>query len=137
MFKSCGNIIFWQKLCSLSQAMPSGVSFRRGMVFREISHMVHLIHPLTHFGFGAGIWTRVLKGTECAGSLADGCSMLPSEGHPTHTPPTNVSRPLFSKCNGPTMLFPLKASGYSAAHLVVNCTKCNLLSPKVRHEVSH
>lgn len=102
MFKSCGNIIFWQKLCSSRQTMPSCVSLRREMVFRKISHIVHPISPLTHFRLGTGIWTRVPKGTEHASSFADGCSVLPSEGEP------HMSGLLFSKHSRPTMLCALK-----------------------------
>lgn len=47
------------------------------MVFREISHVVHPISSLTHFGLGIGIWTRVQKGIECESGLADGGSLLP------------------------------------------------------------
>lgn len=38
MFKSCGKIIFWQKLCSLRQAMPWCVSFRRDGFQRDFPY---------------------------------------------------------------------------------------------------
>lgn len=55
------------------------------MLFREISHVVHPISSLTHFGLGIGIWTRVQKGIERASGLDDGGSLLPVwEAAPAH-----------------------------------------------------
>lgn len=51
------------------------------MVFQEISHMVHPISPLTHFGFGIGVWTRRVQSMQVALLMGTHCS--PLWGHPT------------------------------------------------------
>lgn len=74
------------------------------MVLREISHMVHPVSRLTHFGLGIEIWTRVERGTGHASHLADGGSLLLSVGAP-HLP-TNLNRLMFSKHRSPIMRSP-------------------------------
>lgn len=131
MFKSCGKIIFWQKLYSLRQAMPWCVSFRRDGFQRD-------------FPYGASnqaadsFWTWhywcMNQGSEGYKSMQV-VLLVGVHGSPLRWCP-NCPHTCLDSCF-PGIVYlqcaPSKTCAHSAVHFTGSCPELNFLSLKVCH----
>lgn len=134
MFKSCGKIIFWQKLCSLRQAMPWCVSFRRGGFQRDFPYGASN-QPADSFW----TWHRWCMNQGSEGTRVYTWSywweLMASHRGGALTVHTLALMAVFQAwCT--YNVAPSKTCAHSAVHFMGSCPELNLLSLKICHWAS-